>query len=60
MPAKSKSQFRLFQAVAHGAAKLPGLSKGEAKEYVSGQSPKSLPEKSKRFKKLRKKVSGRD
>ena len=45
MPAKSKRQFRMMQAVAHGSAKVGGLSKGEAAEYVKGQSPKGLPEK---------------
>jgi hypothetical protein len=44
MPATSKRQFRFMQTVAHGGAKAPGLSKAEASEYVSGQSPKSLPE----------------
>lgn len=47
MPAKSKAQFRFMQAVAHGTAKKKpkGLSKEEASEFVSGQSPKGLPEK---------------
>ena len=45
MPAKSKKQFRLMQAAAHGKAKVKGLSKGEAAEFVKGQSPKGLPEK---------------
>ena len=47
MPAKSKAQFRYMQAVAHGTAKKghEGLSREEAKEYVSGQSQKGLPEK---------------
>ena len=44
MPAHSKAQFRMLQAVAHGALKEPGLTRGEAKEYVKGQSPKGLPE----------------
>jgi hypothetical protein len=44
MPAKSKRQFRLMQAAAHGKAKGKGLSKGEAAEFVKGQSPKGLPE----------------
>ncbi len=43
-PAKSKAQFRFLQAVAHGDAKAPGLSKGKAAEFVAGQSPKKLPE----------------
>lgn len=45
MPATSKAQFRYMQAVAHGSIKKPGLSKAKAAEYVSGQSPKGLPEK---------------
>jgi len=45
MPAKSKAQFRFMQAVAHGGIKKPGLSEATAKEYVSGQTPKGLPEK---------------
>lgn len=44
-PAKSKSQYRLMKAVENGNVKLPGLSKEQAKEYTSGQSPKKLPEK---------------
>ena len=44
MPATSKSQFRFMQAVAHGGVKKAGLSSSEAKEFVSGQSPKGLPE----------------
>lgn len=43
MPAVSKSQFRFMHAVASGAVKKAGLSKSEAAEYVSGQSPKGLP-----------------
>lgn len=45
-PVKSKAQFRFMQAVASGKAtkKPKGLSVKEAKEYVSGQSPKGLPE----------------
>lgn len=45
MPAKSKAQFRFMQAIAHGSIKKPGLSAKKAKEYVSDQSPKDLPEK---------------
>lgn len=44
MPATSKKQFRFMQALAHGAFKAPGLSPAKAKEYVSGQSYKALPE----------------
>jgi hypothetical protein len=54
MPAKSKAQYRFMKAVESGAAKAPGLSKKEAKEYVAGQSPKGLPEKKNRFDKLKK------
>jgi len=50
MPAKSKAQYRLMQAVCHGTAKKKpkGLSKEEACEYVKGQSPKGLPKKVKK------------
>ena len=44
MPPVSKAQARFMRAVASGDAKAPGLSKSEAKEYVSGQSTKGLPE----------------
>ena len=44
MPATSKKQFRFMQGVAGGSIKAPGLSKAKASEYVSGQSPKGLPE----------------
>jgi hypothetical protein len=44
MPAKSRAQYRLMQAVAHGDAKVPGLSKKQAAEFVKDQSPKRLPE----------------
>jgi len=37
-----------MQAVAHGSAKAKGLSKMEAAEFVSGQSPKGLPKKIKK------------
>lgn len=45
MPASSKSQFRFTQGVAHGNIRKPGLSEDQAAEYVSGQSPRGLPEK---------------
>lgn len=45
MPAVSQRQFRLMHAVASGSAKVPGLSKAKAREFVAGQSPKDLPEK---------------
>src|SRR5574341_78767 len=46
MPAKSKRQYRFMQAIAHGAKpyKGKGPSQAQAKEYISGQSPKGLPE----------------
>lgn len=57
MPATSQAQFRFMEAVAHGSIKKAGLSPDKAKEFVSGQSPKGLPE---RVKEARKKVkSGR-
>lgn len=53
MPTKSKAQFRLFQAAAHGSVKLPGMSKEQAAEFVAcnkgEKSYKHLPE----FKKLK-------
>jgi hypothetical protein len=51
-----------MQAVAHGNAKLSGLSKPEAAEYVIGQSPKGLPERilEKKTAKRLKKAYGRD
>lgn len=45
MPATSKAQYRLMQAVAHGDTKLPGLTKEKAAEFISGQTPQGLPEK---------------
>ena len=56
MPAVSKAQFRFMEGVAHGSIKKPGLSASKAKEYVSGQSPKNLPEKTKWTDHLKKKV----
>jgi hypothetical protein len=40
-----------MKGVAGGSIKAPGLSSKEAKEYVGGQSPKGLPEKSKKKRK---------
>jgi len=48
VPAKSRSQFRFFQAAAHGD--IPGVSPDTAKEFIGHQSPKGLPEKVKRKK----------
>jgi hypothetical protein len=45
MPAVSLKQFRFMKGVASGSITPPkGLSRAEAAEYVSGQSPKGLPE----------------
>ena len=55
MPAISQQQWKLMKSVAIGKAKIPGLSKKEAAEYISSQpTPKGLPKKV-RFKKIRKK-----
>jgi hypothetical protein len=35
-----------MKAVAAGSIKVPGLSRERAAEYVAGQSPKGLPERS--------------
>lgn len=48
MPATSKKQFKFMHAVASGSIKKPGLSPAKAAEFVSGQSPKGLPNKTKR------------
>jgi len=46
MPAKSKSQYRLMKGIAEGSIKPKGsLTKEKAAEFVSGQSPRGLPEK---------------
>jgi len=50
MPASSKKQFRFMEAVAHGGIKKKGLSRSQAKEYVAGQSYKSLPAKARKKK----------
>lgn len=44
MPATSRAQFRFMKAVESGSVKAPGLSREQAAEYTSGQSPKNLPE----------------
>jgi len=55
MPAKSRAQFRLMQAVAHGKARKGGPTKAQAKEFVEKTgSYKSLPEKVKKTAKKRK------
>lgn len=43
MPAQSQAQFRAMQAAAHGKSTL-GIPAKVGKEFVSGQSPKGLPE----------------
>jgi hypothetical protein len=48
MPAKSKAQFKMMQAAAHGKATKAGISPAKAKEFVQGQSPKGLPKKAKK------------
>lgn len=52
MPAKSRAQFRFMQGVAHGDIQARGLNRAKAAEYVSGQSPKGLPERKKKRAKL--------
>jgi hypothetical protein len=59
-PAVSKKQFRMMQGIAHGSIDPKGgLTKDKAAEFVSGQSPKGLPERKKR-KKARAKVHWSD
>lgn len=41
---KSKRQARFMRAVASGKVRKKGLSRKEAKEFVSGHSTKGLPE----------------
>lgn len=43
MPPKSQAQARFMRAVASGSIKKKGLSKSEAREYVSGYPVKKLP-----------------
>ena len=46
MPATSKAQFRYMKGIAEGSIAPKGkLTQEKAAEYVSGQSPKGLPEK---------------
>lgn len=53
MPAVSRRQYRLMQAMSHGTArqKPKGLSRAEALEFVAGQSPKGLPERASKSRK---------
>ena len=56
MPAKSKAQFRLMQAVAHNPsiAKKTGISKSVGEEFVSAtKAPKKLPERMKKGGKIK-------
>jgi hypothetical protein len=46
-PAKSRAQYRFMKGVENGSIKAPGLSKKQAAEFTSGQSPKGLPRKAK-------------
>lgn len=55
MPAKSRAQYRLMQAAAHGKARKGGPSKAQAKEFVEAtKSYKALPEKVKKTTRKRK------
>jgi hypothetical protein len=56
MPPVSKSQARFFRAAASGSVRVPGLSKEEAEEYVSGYPTKDLPERKPMKKKTKKKA----
>ena len=47
-PATSKAQWKFMQAVAGGSLKKGGLTRAKAKEFVSSQSPKGLPNKAKK------------
>jgi hypothetical protein len=48
MPAVSRAQYRFMEAVAHGGISKPGLPARKAREYVAGQSYKSLPARSRK------------
>lgn len=57
MPATSKRQFKLMEAIKHGGIKKPGLTPEKAAEYVNGGHAEyaSLPkEHNEKFKKLKK------
>ncbi len=49
MPAKSKAQHAYMKGICEGGIKpgKGGPSRGQACEYVKGQSPKGLPKKKK-------------
>lgn len=47
MPAKSKAQARFMGMVASGKIKRKGLSKTQAKEFLSGVKVGKLPKRSK-------------
>jgi len=57
MPAKSKAQFKLMKAICEGTypSGYRGISKKVACEFVNHQSPKGLPRKVKKKKKVCKK-----
>ena len=61
MPATSEQQWKLMKSIVEGNAKIPGLSKEEAEEFISSQpSPKGLPEKKKkRFQKITDKLNSK-
>lgn len=55
MPARSKSQFRFLEALAHGGIKKKSFSKEQAQEFIdSTPSYKSLPEKKNKLSRLHK------
>jgi hypothetical protein len=43
MPATSKAQFGFMARVASGKQKVKGLSKKQAKEFLTGVNPNKLP-----------------
>lgn len=50
MPVKSEAQRRFMEGVAHGDIKKKGLSKEEAKEFLSHKPSKPLPQRVKKKK----------
>lgn len=57
MPASSKSQLRFMAAIASGNLEMPGISKEKAAEFVHAtKNAKKLPEKSEKFKRLKKQM----
>ena len=51
MPAVSKDQAAFMRGVASGDIKKKGLSRKQAKEYVTGHSTKNLPKRVRKGKK---------